>query len=329
MEGGFQPARARPDTRLPRSRPASLAGLEGLLQELFERSGGERWGLSAGDFSAILAEVAEKYPPAGNGPGPARELLAGLRVEDLALARACARGHEVAWEVFLTRYREKLFDSARAIAKDDAHARELADSLYGELYGTEAREGGRASKLNSYMGRGSLEGWLRAVLAQAWVDRYRRQRRLVSLEEKDEAGMQFPALEAEASVAADPRLEAATSEALRALSAEDRFVLAAYFLDGRTLAQIARLLGMHESSISRRVEKITAGLRKHIRAGMVSRGMSRRQAEEALQADVRDLAIDVRKSLAQESAAGSFSQQGPGSPSGAPGKAGVRHGGTS
>jgi len=46
-------------------------------------------------------------------------------------------------------------------------------------------------------------------------------------------------------------LESATDEALAALPAEDRVVLAAYYLDGRTLAEVARMLGVHESTISR------------------------------------------------------------------------------
>jgi hypothetical protein len=37
--------------------------------------------------------------------------------------------------------------------------------------------------------------------------------------------------------------------------------------------------------------------------------MSRRQAEEALSADVRDLAVDIRASLAQDSAAPAFSEK--------------------
>ena len=106
---------------------------------------------------------------------------------------------------------------------------------------------------------------------------------------------------------AEPRLEAATDEALASLSAEDRFILASYFLDGRTLAEVARLLGVHESTISRRVEKLTVSLRKKILEALVRRGMSRRQAEEALDADVRDLAVDVRARLAQESSTPPFS----------------------
>ena len=75
----------------------------------------------------------------------------------------------------------------------DPNARELADSLYADLYGTRTADGRRISKLNSFTGRGSLEGWLRAVLAQEYVNRFRRQQRLVSLEEQVEAGVQFEA----------------------------------------------------------------------------------------------------------------------------------------
>ena len=43
-------------------------------------------------------------------------------------------------------------------------------------------------------------------------------------------------------------------------------VLAAYYLDGRTLAEIARMLGVHESTISRKVDKLAKSLRKKILA---------------------------------------------------------------
>ena len=105
--------------------------------------------------------------------------------------------------------------------------------------------------------------------------------------------MQFRAQEPDPAPSLDARLQAATDEALSSLAAEDRLVLASYYLDGRTLAEIARMLGVHESTISRRVEKITTSIRKRIIAGLLRRGMSRAQAEEALEADVRDLSVDI------------------------------------
>ncbi len=289
---------------------ARLAGLEPLIAELFERSGAARYGISPPEFERVLNAIAAKYLPAEAALEETRELLVTLRVEELALARACAAGDERGWQDFLIKFREKLYDAALAITKDDSTGRELADSLYADLYGTTARDGRRVSKLESYTGRGSLEGWLRTVLAQEFVNRYRRQRRLVSLEEKDEAGVQFAAAEPVATVAVDPRVGAATDEALALLSAEERFVLSAYFLDGRTLAEIGRMLGVHESTVSRKLEKITAALRKRIRSGLTARGMSKRQAEEALDADVRDVQVDVRARLAQESPPSAFSGGG-------------------
>jgi len=272
--------------------------------DLYRKAGAERFGLTPQQFSQILEEVRTKYLPAGVGEPEVLDLYRSLRLEELALARGCAAGYDAAWDVFLTRYREKLYDAARSIAPSESTARELADSLYAELFGTQTRDGGRISKLNYYAGRGSLEGWLRMVLAQEYINLFRSQRRLVSLEEQSEAGVQFRAPNSaampEGSTAPDPRLEAATDEALAALPAEDRFILAAYYLDGRTLAETAGMLRVHESTVSRRLDKITKSLSKAITKGLLSRGMSRRQAEEALEADVRDLSLDVRRRLKPE-----------------------------
>jgi RNA polymerase sigma-70 factor (ECF subfamily) len=280
-----------------------------LLAELCAASGCEKIGLTRESFAALLGEVATKYLPANANHSEARSFLVTLRVEELALARACAAGNNSAWEVFLTRYREKLYLSALRIAREDSAARDLADTLYAELYGTTMRDGERVSKLASFTGRGSLEGWLRTVLAQEFVNRYRRTKRLVSLDEEGEDGAQFAAPEPEPVPSADSRLESATGAALASLSSEDRMVLASYYLDGRTLAEVARMLGVHESTISRKVDKLARLLRKKILAGMLQQGMDRRQAEEALELDVRDLRVDIRRSLMQESPPPAFSEK--------------------
>jgi RNA polymerase sigma-70 factor (ECF subfamily) len=283
------------------AQPQSAGEIASLSGELYRRGQAAEFGISAERFTDILSAIVGKYAP-GASATEVRELLQSLKVEELVLARACAAGHEHAWEVFLTRYREKLYDAARAITHDDASGRELADSLYADLYGTRVRDGGqRVSKLDSYTGRGSLEGWLRTVLAQEYINRYRSGRRNVSLEEQEEEGHQLAAPEHEPTPPPDARLGVAIDQALAALAAEDRFILASYYLDGRTLAQTARMLGVHESTISRKVEKIVVGMRKRIVDGLVAAGMSRRQAEEALEVDVRDVSVDLRRRLAQES----------------------------
>ena len=286
---------------------AAPPGLESTVAELYQKSRGADFGMSAELFIGILGEIAAKSLP-GAPSSEVRELYLSLRVEELALARGCAAGNERAWEVFLTRYREKLYEVAGYIAKESSAARELADSLYADLYGTSLRDGQRVSKLSSYTGRGSLEGWLRTVMAQEYVNRYRRTKKLVSLEEETEEGAQFASPETEVLAPVDPRVAAAIDDTLAALPAEDRYVLAAYFLDDRTLADVARSLKVHESTISRKLDKLCKSLRKNVLAALRQRGMSRRQAEEALDVDVRDLQLNLRQRL-QETPPQAFSEK--------------------
>jgi len=283
--------------------PSVFVRQPALLRELYERSGASKFGLSETEFAGALNQIARQYLRPGSSPSEARKLFASLRLEELGLARACVAGHEAAWTEFLNRYREPLYQAAYAICRNDVQGRELADSLYADLYGVRRRDSSgaagyeRASKLASYTGRGSLAGWLRSVLAQEFVNRYRQQRRLVSLEEQTESGKQFAAAGQAPEPMADPRLSSAAAKAIASLDAENRFLLAEYYLDGRSLAEIARTLGVHESTISRKLQRVANDLRKDIKRDLVRTGMSGRAAEEALQADVRDLEINVRQLL--------------------------------
>jgi RNA polymerase sigma-70 factor, ECF subfamily len=292
------------------SQPGNLKSvLASMLDDLYQQSAAAELGLDSGAFAAILEEVAAKYLPANSSHSEMGEFFSRLKLRELALARACAAGIDAAWNRFWAEFREKLYDFARHIAREESAARDLADSMYADLYGLSTRGGERACKLASYTGRGSLDGWLRTVVAQEYVNRYRTRKRLVSLEEQEEAGVQYVAATAPEVITADPRLVQATDQALTELDPEDRFVLASYFLDERTLAQIARVLGRHESSISRRLDKITTGLEKNIREALLQQGLKAAQVEKILQVDVRDLAVNVRASLAQDSGNPSFLDQ--------------------
>ena len=281
------------------------ADLLTIATELHAKCSARQFGIDCDELARVLNEIARKFAPPQDSAS-LREFCFSLKIEELVLARACAAGNERAWETFMVRYREKLYEMGLHITREDSAARDLSDSIYAELYGTVAKDGRRVSKLASYTGRGSLEGWLRTVMSQEQVNRYRRQKRMVSLEEEKEEGQQFASPEAEPTTQVDPRLESATDEALANLPADERFILAAYYLDDRTLAEIARMLSVHESTISRKLDKLAKSLRKQILAGLARRGMSRRQAEEALEVDVRDLGLNIRERLAQDSAAPTF-----------------------
>ena len=104
------------------------------------------------------------------------------------------------------------------------------------------------------------------------------------------------------------QLERAIEEALRERDAEERFLLAAYYLDGQTLLQIARVLGVHEATVSRKLRRATEGTRKQVLRNLQRDGLSRRAAEEALGADPRDLDVNLKK-LLQNSQTEAFKEQ--------------------
>ena len=66
------------------------------------------------------------------------------------------------------------------------------------------------------------------------------------------------------------------------------------------------MLGVHESTVSRKLERVAASVRNAIVAALLRRGMSRAQAEEALETDVRDVDLDIRRRLSQETSSSAF-----------------------
>jgi len=282
------------------------SALREAIANRYDESGAANYGITPQRFQEIVAAVIARYGTASIA-AEQLALVSALHIEELVLARACTAGSEAAWSAFLNRYRAPLYEAAYRIARDEATGRELADALYAELYGMPNREGKCVSKLDYYMGRGSLEGWLRTVLAQQHVNRFRTKARDVSLDEQMEAGVAFAAPAAEPQPESNDVLSAAVAQTLAELSAEERFLLAAYYLDQRRLADIARQLGVHESTISRKLDKLTGALRKRIRKQMRAAGMHPRRCDELMeQLDVRDLNVDVSANLRQEGSTGTF-----------------------
>ena len=219
-------------------------------------------------------------------------------------------GRDAAWEHFLASYRTPLTQAAIGITGSATLGHELADSLYSELYGLTERDGQRRSPLASYSGRGSLMGWLRTTLAQRFVDHHRRTHREAPLENEDFAAAPVPPPPVVQSIS---ELDRAVARVVGKLDAEERFLLASSFLDGRTLAEIGRVLRVHEATVSRKLKRLTTELRKRLLQQLQREGLSRRAAEEALGTDPRDLSVNLR-SLLQTSGGSTFMEEKGGDP---------------
>jgi RNA polymerase sigma-70 factor (ECF subfamily) len=247
---------------------------EALVDELHAKSTAGRWGVAREDFARALEVSAGK---AFSGPVSARELeryLRTLRLDELALACACAAGREAAWDHFVLEYRPILYRAADAIDPGGG-ARELADALYADLFGVEERSGRRQSLFRYFHGRSSLATWLRAVLARRHVDRLRDRARSAPLAGPEPAAPDREPPDPER-VRDFARLQAALHEAVARLDPRDRLRLRYYYAQGLTLAETGRLMHEHEASVSRH---LTAA-RKSIR-----RDVERQLREDGLGAD--------------------------------------------
>ena len=103
-------------------------------------------------------------------------------------------------------------------------------------------------------------------------------------------------------------MEAALSQTLARLESEERFMLSAWFLDQRTLLEISRVLRVHEATVSRRVQRLTARLHDELLKNLEDSGMSKAAALEALGVEPGDLDINLRK-LLQSSRAQTFPER--------------------
>jgi RNA polymerase sigma-70 factor, ECF subfamily len=212
--------------------------------------------------------------------------LESLHAADLALACACSEGNAAAWDFFMARFRPELYRAGRAIA-GEAGGRGLADSLYAELYGLREVEGRRKSLFDYFFGRSKLTTWLHAILAQRHVDGIRRARRTEPLEEGEPGERVYAAQQSSlanssatsfgssAASSPDPErnrylaiLQAVLTAALDALEPRDRLRLAYYYVEGATLAEIGRLVGEHEATVSRKLERTRREIRKHVEGAL-------------------------------------------------------------
>ncbi len=217
--------------------------------------------------------------------------MSGPYDADLELARACAAGDEQAWDRFVRDYRPILYRAADAL-DSSGRAREVADSLYAELYGLRERDGQRRSLFAYFRGRSSLATWLRAVLAQRYVDELRSGRRADPLPDDAAERVVDPQRPAPRETAVGVErfalLRRVLVAALASLAARDRLRLACYYRQDLTLAETGRLLGEHEATVSRQLARSRRTIRSHVERALRVHGLDADQIAELVSAAAED-----------------------------------------
>ena len=241
------------------------------LEELFEKAYSDGYGfhgdlgLEAEVFAGHLTAIAEKHL----GPGVPRAVtlsfIDSLHTCDVYLAAACAQHSAAAWSRFMKLYQKYLKDIALSVSPTGDAALELADSVLVEMFLPD--RSGR-SRIASYHGRSSLATWLRVIVCHRAInERARRDNSLERIESMPAVAVTagVPTMEA---VLRGLRYEDMIEDSLRkscnCLTDRERLLLLLRYDDELQVSQIARLLGVCPSTVTRQLERVQLKLRENV-----------------------------------------------------------------
>ena len=217
------------------------------------------------------------------------------RAADLDLARRCAAGDPAAWDRFVLEYRPVLYRAADALDKSGG-AREIADSLYAELYGIKQADGERQSLFRYFNGRSSLATWLRSVLAQRWVDLLRTRKRIDPLPDDLPIALGASSIPDPDAARYGPVLQEALEEAVSRLESRDALRLRLYYQQRLTLAEIGRMLREHEATVSRQLARTRKSIRGDAEDALRQRGLGDDEITRCLELALEDSgALDLER----------------------------------
>ena len=305
------------DTRTSQLEKLVTEGSERLLKRATDARS-----LKSGELVARVAGAVEKYllkfdPNAK--PENISTFIDELQADDLCLIIACEKGEETAWHELVERFTPTVRSAARSASANEDAAEDLAQSIWAELFGLRNRKDGKpSSKLAYYSGRGSLAGWLRAVVAQLAVDTYRKQSRLVQTEEdSDLERLSREAVASDghpvvASLVQNPEqavsnryaeidLQAALRQAVHDLPPDDRLLVKLYYFDGLRLREAGAVLGVHEATASRRLTKVQNELRKTVTEILIKeKGWTKAETERSFAELAQTVDADLETLLTKE-----------------------------
>lgn len=286
----------------------------------------EARGLDVEALAPRVRAALDKYllsHDAGASAAAVGEFIDALHADDLCLVVACERGDQQAWGDLVAQYGVTVRSAARSASSNEDAAEDLAQSIWAELHGLRVREDGRPSgKIAYYSGRGSLGGWLRAVVGQLAVDQHRKSSRLVQTEldtdfdrlarDSHQAEDSFSAAQA----APDPEtalgeqraagdVEAALAKVLGELPPEDRLLVKLYYFDGLRLREAGAVLGVHEATASRRLTRIHNEVRERVEALLMKEhGWTKVETARSLSEAALRLDSDLELMLTSEKSQG-------------------------
>lgn len=212
-------------------------------------------------YISHLLCVTKKHLGANLSEGTAFAFINKLHTNDLYLSVACAKPADEAWERFIALYQTFIGKVARAVSSTDAAAHAIANRITGHIF---LPDGSGCSRIASYEGRSSLATWLSAILNNLAVEEQSRCIRLDQLESLLEI------LDYAVPHGIDAALRAgkyasvvwdSLTVASKSLSEQERLILVLRYEDGLQGSEIAAILKVHPSTVTRHLQLVYDKLR--------------------------------------------------------------------
>ena len=265
------------------------------LEELFEQAYCDGYefhgelGLEAEVFAGYLTAIAEKHL----GPGVPRAVtlsfVDSLHICDVYLAAACAQHSPAAWSRFMRLYQKYLNDIALPVSPSSDAAHELADSVLVEMFLPD-RSG--HSRIASYHGRSSLATWLRVIVChRASNERERKDNSLERIESMPAVAVTQGVRNMEAvlrSLRYDEMIEDSLRKSCNCLTDRERLLLLLRYDEELQVSQIARLLGVCPSTVTRQLERVQGKLRENVVSTLAAKHNLQQAAIEECLTDLLD-----------------------------------------
>ena len=256
-------------------------------------------GLELSIYTERMHAIIHKHLGASPIPQTAIDFAKSLHGPDLYLTTACAQHSpgmtsnqapdssedaSIAWKALEKTYKGFICDLVRLFYSTSFAAQDLADSILAELFLPD-RSG--ASRIASYDGRSSLSTWLRVVVCNRAINAKRcsscAKSTEIQAEIPDEPALQSIELVLRARRYGDV-LGDALELACRRLTPRERLIILWRYEDGLQLGQIARLLGIHQSNVTRQLERMQSKLRDEVIAVLSQKhGLSRPAINECIE----------------------------------------------
>lgn len=221
-------------------------------------------GLPIGPWRSKLTEILRRCRKEPEEPAAA-VFAERLHSRDLYLATCCAERLDTAWRRFELLYQRFIRELVRCNARNTLQALDVGEGLIVDLFLPD-RSGN--SRIASYDGRSTLATWLHVIVTHRVAnERVRKWNTVERPGDMPEVADHTMVGELEAELLArryGPAIDESLRKACQGLTTRESRMLLWRYQRGLLLEEIARLLSIHPSTVSRQLERLQERLRKDV-----------------------------------------------------------------